>query len=250
MPSNCIIENWFIKNKTWLLFLAMILGTWIAGVFGLMIFKWFYFNISWHDARISLSNILSLGAAIGAMCIGIGALWFAQIQTKINDNTYQYQISQRYVDSYNNLINIFENAYQLFHEEKEIDMMQENQLKKYASTKFTEMLHSSSKVKNEAYLMFPNNPDIIKFTKNMYEEIYDIKLHRDRSITFDLILEDINNIVPNRPEKTQSLILIRNNAHEKTIELQSRFLSKYMNKDDKYLYLSMVAQYYQKHLSV
>ena len=76
MNTNCIIENWIMKNKTWLWFLFGILMIWALSVIGLMLFKYWYFDLSWSASRISLSNILSLGSAIGAIAVAVFA-WMA-----------------------------------------------------------------------------------------------------------------------------------------------------------------------------
>ena len=76
MATDCIIENWIMKNKTWLCFLFSILLAWVVSVIGVMLFKYWYFDLSWSDSRISLSNILSLGSAIGAIAVAIFA-WLA-----------------------------------------------------------------------------------------------------------------------------------------------------------------------------
>ncbi len=76
MATDCIIENWIMKNKTWLGFFVAIIGTWVIAVFGLMLFKYWCFGLPWHDSRISLSNILSLGATISATAVAVFA-WMA-----------------------------------------------------------------------------------------------------------------------------------------------------------------------------
>lgn len=76
MATDCIIENWIMRNKPWLVFLVWIIGTWILSVFGIMLFKYWYFDLSWDDSRISLSNIINLGVAIGTIALVIFA-WIA-----------------------------------------------------------------------------------------------------------------------------------------------------------------------------
>lgn len=76
MPDNCIVENWLAKNKSWLMFLAWIMGIWIIFLLGLMLFKCWYFDLIWQESRISLSNIVNLGVAIGTIALAIFA-WIA-----------------------------------------------------------------------------------------------------------------------------------------------------------------------------
>ena len=83
-----------MKNKTWLGFLVGIVTVWVVSVIGVMLFKYWYFNLSWSASRISLSNILSLGSAIGAIAVAVFA-WMAyryaidgyKKQAKINEIT-------------------------------------------------------------------------------------------------------------------------------------------------------------------
>lgn len=91
----------FITNKTLQWFLAGII-IWAAMVFGLMLSKCLYFDLHWHDSRISLSNILTLGAAIGASA-------FACMQVKINQHTAQVELATRYKDHYIKLIKSLRN---------------------------------------------------------------------------------------------------------------------------------------------
>lgn len=100
MKNDCCIENWIMKNKTWLWFLFSIIAAWVISAIGLMTFKCWYFDLSWHDSRISLSNIIGLGGTIGAIAVAVFA-WM----------TYKYAIVQ-YVEQQNARA-LWEKKYQL-----------------------------------------------------------------------------------------------------------------------------------------
>jgi hypothetical protein len=87
MTTDCIIENWIMKNKTWLWFLFGILGVWVVSVIGLMLFKCIRSDLLWNASRISLSDILSLGSTIGAIAVAVLA-WMA---LKTGKDTYVEQ---------------------------------------------------------------------------------------------------------------------------------------------------------------
>ncbi|MBX9866928.1 MAG: hypothetical protein K2Y14_08420 [Burkholderiales bacterium] len=102
MASNCNMENWITKNKTWLGFLFGILVVWIASVIGVTLFKYWYFDLSWSASRISLSNILSLGSAIGAIAMAVFA-WMAYrygidqfIKQKKAEHKWSEQVKMKY----------------------------------------------------------------------------------------------------------------------------------------------------------
>lgn len=71
MATDCIIENWVKKNKSWLGFLLAITVVWGASVVGIITIKHYYTGLSWQNSRISLSNALSLGSAIGAIAVAV-----------------------------------------------------------------------------------------------------------------------------------------------------------------------------------
>lgn len=74
MSTNSIIENWTTKNKPWLWFLSVIIGIWFVMVIGVISAKHYYVGLSWQDSRISLSNIVNVGIAIGTIALAIFAL--------------------------------------------------------------------------------------------------------------------------------------------------------------------------------
>lgn len=65
-----------MKNKSWLGFLASIIGTWFVSVSVIILIKHWCIGLPWYDSRISLSNALSLGSAIGAIAVAVFA-WLA-----------------------------------------------------------------------------------------------------------------------------------------------------------------------------
>lgn len=100
MPNDCIIENWLRKNKFWLSFVYKIFCIWILLIILLMIVKYFYLGLSlieYDKARISLNNMLTLGAALSAIA-------FAWKQIEINQHTANIEVAIRYKDHYVKLI--------------------------------------------------------------------------------------------------------------------------------------------------
>lgn len=79
MGNDCYIENWFKKNKSWILF---ILGLIIIWVIGIVVIAWFS-NSKLNKALIGIlggsintSDAINLGVAIGTIALAVFA-WMA-----------------------------------------------------------------------------------------------------------------------------------------------------------------------------
>ncbi len=238
--SKCIIDSWIIsiwlKHKFLIISIIFIITLWFIS--GLIIY------ISGDDTF--LTDFFSAGAAIGAIVIGIGTLLFAKAQSDLNSKTYEYQISQRYIDNYNDLILVFEKAYEIFHPDKEIYQLPHDKLKEYISLKFKDLLHLSSKVKNQASLMFPDSRDIIQLTQQIYDEVYEIYRARESLIHRQAILND-NSCSDEQIKSWQDGC---NRLYNIMLEKHTNFLYKYISAEDKYLFLKILAEKYQRYLKV
>lgn len=242
--SKCIIDSWIIsiwlKHKFLIISIILIITLWFIS--GLIIY------ISGDDTF--LTDFFSAGAAIGAIVIGIGTLLFAKAQSDLNSKTYEYQISQRYIDNYNDVVLVFEKAYEIFHADKEIYQQPQDKLLEYTSNQFKDLLHLSSKVKNQAFLMFPDSRDIIQLTQQIYDEVYKIYRAREDLIRHQAILNQLINDNNLSEEQIKSWQDGCNRLHSIMLEKYKIFLHKYMKIEDKYLFLKILAEKYQRYLKV
>lgn len=93
------------KNKSWLCFLLELAGFWIVLIILIMVVKYCYLGLiikNYDLARISLNNILTLGAAISAAA-------FAWRQIEINQHTAEVELAIRYKDHYVKLVKALRN---------------------------------------------------------------------------------------------------------------------------------------------
>lgn len=91
MNKSCIVENWIMKNKSWIFFLSYMIGIWIIFLIGIMCYKKHHLQVSFMDSLPSLSNIINLGIAIGTIALTV----FAWIAYKYATNQY---IEQKKID--------------------------------------------------------------------------------------------------------------------------------------------------------
>lgn len=84
MNNECMIENWIMRNKSWLGFLLAIIVIWIVSVIGIMRYKMYHLGILWYDSYLSLSNIINLGIVIGTISLAVFA-WFGYKQQRQNE---------------------------------------------------------------------------------------------------------------------------------------------------------------------
>jgi len=244
MSEKCVIDSWitniWIRHKFFLSSIIFIIIPWL--ICGIIIY------ISGDDTV--LTDVFSAGAAIGTIGIGIGTLLFAKAQSNLNSKTYEYQISQRYIDNYNDLVLVFEKAYEIFYINKETYQQHQDKIKDYADTKFKELLHLSSKVKNQASLMFPDSSDIIQFTRQIYDEVYDMYRAREDLMSHQAILNQLTEDNSRSKEEIKIWQDRCNTLYSRMVENHTKFIYKYINTEDKYSYLKMVADKYQKHIRV
>jgi hypothetical protein len=105
VANDCFIKNWFRKNKSWLCFVFKLACIWLGLIILLMIIKYYYFGLSLIDydkVRISLNNMLTLGATISATA-------FAWKQIEINQHTAKIELAIRYKDHYVKLVKALRN---------------------------------------------------------------------------------------------------------------------------------------------
>ncbi len=105
MTNDCFIENWVKNNKSLLYFLFKLVCFWMASIILLMYIKYLYLGLPLADygkSRISLNNMLTLGAVISATA-------FAWRQIEINQHTAKIELAIRYKDHYVKLVKALRN---------------------------------------------------------------------------------------------------------------------------------------------
>lgn len=107
MANDYFIDSWLKKNKFLLGFLFKLAIIWIVLIIFIMGVKCWYFesqkmNYNFDLIRISLNNILTLGAVISATA-------FAWRQIEINQHTAKIELAIRYKDHYVKLIKALRN---------------------------------------------------------------------------------------------------------------------------------------------
>lgn len=92
MVNDCFIETWWRKNKSWLLFLLVLIAIWLVGIIFIAWFPSSEFNQSLVDkigGSTSTSDAINLGIAIVTIALAIFAWMAYRYATK------QYLINQK-----------------------------------------------------------------------------------------------------------------------------------------------------------
>lgn len=210
------IKNWLLKNKLWLLFLAGIIGAWIISVLGLMLFKYWYFDLIWQESRISLSNIVNLGVAIGTIALAIFAWMAYRYATK------QYLMNQKEEVIFKGKIDFFlklskylieieetikEKSKSIYIDTEEIDKFRqqpfehgiEMEIIMYLSP-FIEKLKDEIKNILAINLIFPNKQNAEELLKQYMEELQSAFIEEFGKISTpfsnNLNTQEINRLLP------------------------------------------------------
>lgn len=163
MKNDCCIENWIRKNTPLLCFIFKLISFWIVLIILIMVVKYCYFGLSIKNydlARISLNNVLTLGAAISAAA-------FAWRQIEINQHTAEVELAIRYKDHYVKLVKALRNFINCH-------KLSENTSLKIRESAWIELID----IALEGQLIF--NTDIQKFNKEIQLNAYKVFQNKEK----------------------------------------------------------------------
>lgn len=98
--------------------------------------------------------------------------------------------------------------------------------------------------------MFPDSRNIIQLTQQIYDKVYEIYRAIEDLIRHRAILNQLINDNNRSEEQIKSWQDGCNRLHSIMLEKHTNFLHKYMKTEDKYLFLKILAEKYQRYLKV
>lgn len=218
MANDCFIENWFRKDKSWLLFLFSLLIIWVIGIIVIAWFPSSEFNHSLVDkigGSTSTSDAINLGVAIGTIALAVFAWMAYRYATK------QYLINQKEEVIFKGKIDFFLKLSKLLVEIEEkikeksksvyiplegnndfepIDHMIEEQIVINYLTPFLEKLQDEIKNILAINLIFPNKQKAEELLEQYMEELknsfIDEFVKISKPFSSNRTIEEINKQLP------------------------------------------------------
>lgn len=184
----------------------------------------------------------------------IAASIFAYLQIKQNKKSYNYEISQQYINNYNELMYVLDLCRSLWYpnskEKDELTQIDILDLKVYYDKKFDTILNHISKVKNEARLMLSN--EIIEVVNNVYEEIATMIHLRNQAIEKRLLSETLreSNRATNNVVDLRWVDKLAEDAYNDTLAYQQKFMAKLYHTNHESHMIDMITRKYQKYTKI
>ena len=244
--SKKTFENWTKKNKSWLGFLACIICAWFVSVIGIIGIKHWCIGLPWYDSRISLSNALSLGSAIGAIAVAVFA-WMAYkyaTQQYLKNEIEKIKFEKRYsllsalIDElllFNKKHNYIKNYYKkMINELKESNYDICSKRVDYCINKITKLENDLSNMYN-SYItdsidklgiriklhILGNNSDSEKDLRLIINEVQDLIVENKSTKTLNKILDESKND-SELIEQLEHQLIIPSNFQEQIIKILAR----------------------------
>ena len=202
---------------------------------------------SWIDDNYTL---LSIGLTF---LTSVSAIIFAIWQIKQNNRSYNHEISQRYIENYNSLMEVLELCKSLWRPNTEdledIKQIKELDRRLYYDKKFEAIYHKIMQVKNQAQLTLCN--EIYNTVNSIYLDIETIIKWRNEYIEFTLVLESMK--ISNGATLTVDLNALEAKSellYDEMLESQMAFMRKYFPGGYKSSALEQIMENYQKYTKV